>query len=34
MRPVLVGQVLSELRNSDKVEKASLLSKEIGIPEP
>lgn len=34
MRPVLVGQVLSELRNSERVEKASLLSREIGIPEP
>lgn len=33
-RPVLVGQVLSELRNTQRLDKAALLSKEIGIPEP
>lgn len=34
MKPKLVGEIIAELKNSDKLDKAVYLSRELGIPEP
>ena len=33
LKPALVGQLLSELKNNNKVDKAAYISREIGIPD-
>ena len=34
MKPKLVGDIIAELKKSDKIDKAAYLSRELGIPEP
>lgn len=34
MKPALVGQVITQLKNENKLDKATYLSRELGIPEP
>lgn len=34
MKPALVGEVIAQLKNNDKLDKAAFLSRELGIPEP
>ncbi|MGP1568212.1 MAG: hypothetical protein ACTTHM_05800 [Peptoanaerobacter stomatis] len=34
MKPALVGEIIAQLKNNDKIDKAAFLSRELGIPEP
>lgn len=34
IKPAIVGQVITQLKNDDKLDKATYLSRELGMPEP